>query len=139
MQDYKVALIVLYDSENRFLLQHRSKDAWLLADNWAFFGGGLRENEEPIEALRREVKEELDYMVDNPKLILEQFFRQGQIKGYMYVYAEEFTKDKGLLKLNEGQGWGWFKEAEISKLKITQRDKKIINFITRYLEDATVK
>lgn len=139
MPDYKVALIVLYDLDYRFLLQHRTKDARLLADHWAFFGGGLRRGETPLDALGREAMEELNYKIENPHLVLEQVFREGQTEGYMYVYTEEFTKDKSLLRLNEGQGWGWYNESELDGLKMIQRDKQTINLISNYLRNASLR
>jgi len=139
MPDYKVALIVLYDLENRFLLQHRTKDARLLADHWAFFGGGLKTEETPLEALGREAMEELGHKIENPQLVLEQVFREGRTEGYMYVYVEQFTKDKSLLRLNEGQGWGWYKESELNGLKMIPRDKQIISLISEYLKNAYLK
>lgn len=139
MPDYKVALIVLYDSEYRFLLQHRTKDARLLADHWAFFGGGIKPAETPLEALGREAMEELGHKVENPRLVLEQAFQEGNTEGYMYVYAEQFAKDKSLLRLNEGQGWGWYKESELDGLKMIPRDKQTINLIAKRLRDAFPK
>lgn len=136
---YKVALIILYDPENRFLLQHRTKGAKLLPDHWAFFGGGLKENETPLEAIQREAYEELNHKTENPELILEQDFIEGQTKGYMYVYIESFNKDKSGLKLNEGQNWGWFKESEMARLKMLGRDRQTINRISKHLKNAAFR
>lgn len=136
--NYKVALIVLYDSERRFLLQQRSKGAKLLPDYWAFFGGGLREGETPEEAVSREAFEEINYKVKAPQLILEQDFREGDTQGYLYIYIEAFDNHKAELKLQEGQGWGWFKDSELTNLKMVERDRQIISFIMSYLEKEKV-
>lgn len=137
MPVYKVALIVLYDSENRFLLQHRTKDAKFLADHWAFFGGGLKAGETFSDALRREALEELNYKIENPHLVLGRIFQLGQIEAYICVYAEKFTKDKNQLSLNEGQGWGWYSESELGGLKMVKRDRGILDYISKWLKSRS--
>lgn len=132
---YKVALIILYDTEQRFLLQHRTADARLLPGHWAFFGGGLKDGETPEDALRREALEEIGHQVKSPKLILEQDFREEETVGRLYIFIEHFDADKSALRLNEGQGWGWFSVAESERLKMIDRDRQIIKTIARYLED----
>lgn len=131
---YKVSLIILYDCEKRLLLQHRTKDAKVLPNHWAFFGGGLNNGETPDTAVRREALEELNCRLQAPILVLDQDFKEGSTEGHLYVYVEPFVGDKAVLKLREGQGWGWFKESEIGKLKMVDRDRQIIRFITHYLE-----
>lgn len=132
----KVALIVLYDSEKKFLLQHRSRDAKLLPEYWAFFGGGVKIEETPEDAIRREAYEELNLELKAPQLVIEQDFREGDLDGQMYVYIEAISDDKSILKLQEGQGWGWYKEQEMGDLKMIERDRQIIRSISRYLENT---
>lgn len=132
---YKVSLIILYDSEKRFLLQHRTKDAMLLPGHWAFFGGGLKEGEAPDEAVKREGYEELGYIIKAPRLILEKDFIERGIKGHLYIYIEPFSGDKSILKLQEGQDWGWYNESEVMALKMLDRDKNTIKFISNYLKN----
>lgn len=135
--NYGVSLIILYDSEHRFLLQHRTKDAKLLPDYWAFFGGGLKKGETPDKAIRRETFEELNYVLKSPQLILERDFRENNTKGHLYIYTEQFNGDKASLKLLEGQGWGWFKKSETQQLRMTMRDRNIIKYIAKYLRNNT--
>lgn len=126
-------LLILYDSKKRFLLQHRTPDAKLLPGYWAFFGGGLKNGETTAAALYREAFEELNYRPRAPQLVLEQDFNECKTNGRLYVYIEAFDGDKSMLKLHEGQGWGWFKESDIDKLKMVGRDRRIIRFINHYL------
>jgi len=132
--DYKVVLIILYSPDRRFLLQHRSIDARLLPGYWAFFGGGVGDNESLKEAISREAYEELNYKIENPRLILEQDFKEGDVEGRLYIYAELFSGDKSSLKLKEGQDWGWYSVADTDKLKMVERDRQIIKHISGYLE-----
>ena len=129
-----IALIILYDSERRFLLQHRTSDAKVLPNYWAFFGGGIKNNETPEDAARRETFEELGYKIKNLELLLEQNFKIGDICGYRYIYTDAFYGNKSELKLNEGQGWGWFNLSETAGLRMTDNDRYVIEKITHYLD-----
>lgn len=134
----KVVLIVLYDHERRFLLQHRSKDARLCPGYWAFFGGSVEERETPLEAIHRETLEEINLKLKTPQLIIELDFKEGNVSCFIYVYMEAFNSDKSVLRLQEGQGFGWFKESEMANLKMLERDRQIIRTVLSRLEKVTV-
>jgi len=95
---HKVALIILYDHEKNFLLQHRTRDAAVLPDYWAFFGGGIKEGETPEDGVRREAYEELNYKLKAPRFFIEQDFRIDAVEGHMYVFIEAFDGNKSVLK-----------------------------------------
>lgn len=128
------AHITLYDSEKKFLLQHRSMDAERLPGYWAFFGGGIKDGETPEDAIRRETLEELKYELKAPQLVVEQDFKLPNAGGHMYVYVEAFYGNKNILRLGEGQGWGWFKNEELNKLKMIEHDKEVVRLVFDYLQ-----
>jgi 8-oxo-dGTP pyrophosphatase MutT (NUDIX family) len=119
------ALILLYDRQRRFLLQHRTADAWIMPDYWAFFGGRIDDGETPEEAVRREALEELGHTLQTPRLVREVAYRHEGWWGMIYVFTEAFSGDKSRLELHEGQGWGWFNLAEMGSLLMAERDRKI--------------
>ena len=139
IQVLKVALIILYDAENRVLLQHRTHDAERLPDYWAFFGGEIEKWENTEEALRRETLEELGYKLTAPELIFEQNFRLSNAEGYMHVFVEEYLGDKSAIELNEGQGMGWFDENELRELKIINHDREALRVIMDYIKNRDTK
>lgn len=120
------AVIILYDQQDRVLLQHRSHDAPLMPDYWAFFGGRIQENETSREAVCREVFEEIGYRLREPRALFTYRYRQGGSWGQLHVFTENFTGDKSKLKLAEGQGWGWYRQAELAGLKMVSRDRSIL-------------
>jgi len=136
MMKSKAALIILYDSGNRILLQHRTEDAKHLPGYWGFFGGGIREGETPEEAVIRETREELNYELKNPKLFIEQDIRFPDTESRIYLFIASFDGDKSSLRLNEGQGWGWFKKDEIENLKMMEHDKKAITAVLDCLDEG---
>ena len=134
-----VALIILYDSDNRFLLQHRTTRAERAPGYWGFFGGSIKKGETPEDTVRREAFEELNYTAKDPKLIVEQDFKLNQVLGHMYVFIEAFDDDKAGLRLQEGQGWDWYKASEIFGLKMFDHDKRVIKIVSHYLENTEWK
>ena len=129
-----IANIILYDSERRFLLQHRTSDAKVLPNYWSFFGGGIKNNETPEDAIRRETFEELNYKIKNLEFLLDQSFKIEGMYGYRYIFTDAFYGNKSELILNEGQGWGWFNIPETAGLRMTNNDRYVIGKITHYLD-----
>ena len=97
-------LIVCRQTNNIFLLQ-RSKLAGR-SHQWALLSGGLEEGENPLEALGREVREEISV---NPSTI--DFYNIGKevtTRNNFYYYVG-FTNQEFIPKLNEeNEDWGWF-------------------------------
>lgn len=126
-----VTLLILYDAEQRILLQHRTDDAPFAPGYWAFFGGGIEEGETPEQALDREILEELCHEVKTPKLLIKQQYSMTGREGIKHIYTE-YCSDKNHLRLYEGQNWGWFTLEETQQLKMTETDRKVIQFIKQH-------
>ena len=58
MKHITVSAAVIHDSQNRIFATQRGSDDW--KDWWEFPGGKIESGETPEEALRREIREELD-------------------------------------------------------------------------------
>lgn len=120
------ALLVLED--DRYLLQQRDDaPAIWYPGYWGLFGGAVEEGEAPVDALRRELTEELEFA---PSAI-EWFTRfdfdlsalgQGQVHRIFYVVPLE-SADLRRLHLHEGAGMNAFAPAEIfGTMKVTPYD-----------------
>ena len=133
MRQLRVAIVLLVDPQHRFLLQHRTKDAPTAPDYWAFFGGGIRPHETPIEAAKREAWEELRCHLQNPKLVHERDFALVDAVGHMHVFIQRFTGDPSTLELREGQGWGWYHLAETRELKMLDHDREVLAVVQQVL------
>ena len=80
----------------------------------------------------REAYEKVNYRLKAPRFFIEQDFKNTDaIKGHMYVYIEAFSGNKSALKLQEGQGWGWYKASEIDNLKMIDHDRQLVKSIDR--------
>jgi 8-oxo-dGTP diphosphatase len=124
MAERNVSVLILYDSESRILLQHRTKDAPTFPDYWAFFGGGIEEGESAEQAVRRESREELAYELTGPHLFASQRFVYNGSDYIKHVFIEQYN-GKGLT-LGEGQAMGWFLADETRDLMMNDHDRSII-------------
>ena len=123
-----VTLIVLYNHKKQILLQHRSEDAKAWPGYWGCFGGGIEDDENLEEAVRRETKEELGYLLLKPKLILTQESKGRYNTGMRYIFIEEYDPKQRLI-LGEGQDMKWLSFSEARKLKLSDTSKKVIEYI----------
>jgi len=126
-----VSVFILYTSSGHILLQHRTDDAFELPGYRAFFGGGIEKGENPTEALKREIREELAYQVQNPKFLLAQKVRDGESDNTKYVFVEQYQDQP--LQLGEGQAMGWFSPHETHGLKMIDHDRFVVEQVRDYL------
>lgn len=131
----EVSCIILYDKNNKVLLQHRTKYTKRLPCYWAFFGGSVNKNETPNDAAKREVFEELNFISKYPKLIMKQKFTLLE-KNYMKNVFIEQCEDKSNLKLQEGQDWGWYDIDDTKKLKMIFHDREVLQYIKKILNNV---
>jgi len=122
----RVAVCLLRDRD-KFLLQHRTDDAPRDAGRWGFFGGHIDDEEvppdaekTPLAAIKREIKEELDYDLVDPELIF--VFRNNEVE--INVFMEQYDPTKKLTLL-EGKGMGWFTFEEVEKLDMVGVDRQM--------------
>ena len=72
--------------------------------------------------------EELNYELENPRLILTQQFIYKDDHNIKYVFVEEYNLNKKLI-LGEGQGMEWVDFLELSGLKIVDHDIEVLEYI----------
>ena len=116
MSDAVAAVILLADG--RFLMQLRDDrpDIWYPA-TWGCFGGAVDDHEPPLDALRRELREELEYDVGNTKLVskLEFDLRPVGLRKYYRAYylVEMSEPERARLVLHEGERMAAFTYEEL--------------------------
>lgn len=121
----KGAGIILIDNQNKVLLQHRDNNTSWYPDHWAIFGGQIEKGENPEQAAKREIKEEIGI-----ELVDLRFFKKYELKRKKGIYKAFFftapltiSVDKLRNQQKEGQDLGFFSFNEIKNLKVTDLTK----------------
>lgn len=124
----RVACFILRDEEGRVLLQHRDKNAPILLNHWAFFGGGIEEGESPEEAVKREAKEELDIELKELKFFKKYEFReeQGLYEKFFFIAKLNHSIEELKTQQKEGQNLSLFSFNDLKKLQISDNDMIVL-------------
>ncbi len=115
-----VAAIIMVE-DGRYLMQLRDDIPRIFYPGfWGCFGGAVTSGEEPVAALRRELREELEFELRDCHKILSLDFDLGGINGkkhYRHYYLATTTQaESGRFVLHEGAAMRLFTPAEIFAL-----------------------
>lgn len=128
MNKRDVVLLILSHGD-KILLQKRSREAERFPGTWGLFGGGVHSDESSLEAICRELREELNYEVRDPKFVKSFPYEISKTKesGQVHVFTEEYDGES--LELAEGEALGWYDKNEIEKLEIDPLYRMILTEI----------
>lgn len=116
MKHHSGAGVLLKDKNGKFLLQLRDRKKTISSPGkWSVFGGGVKRNETPLDAIVREMKEELELDMDKSHVKQVIVFPMPRRKQYLFIYKKSIDPSK--LKLHEGRKMGLFSEKEIRRMK----------------------
>ncbi|MDO5041309.1 MAG: NUDIX domain-containing protein [Peptoniphilus sp.] len=89
-------------AENKFLLQKRSANKKLFPDMWyCSVGGSVHAQEEPLEALIRETREELSLDISKAPIKLKRIIIEGHTIFYIYLIDKKVNIDELVLQKEE--------------------------------------
>ena len=92
------AMAILYQN-SKFLMQLRDDiEGILYPGQWGFFGGHLEAGEDPEVGVKRELIEEINYVIEKPKFY--KCYADHRAERYIFYGFLTVTIDK--LELNEG-------------------------------------
>jgi len=120
MRDYAVAMPL--DPENRVLLQNKTNDYYFWPDMWCTFGGGVKENEDPLVALKREMGEENGLNLTEVQLFDSREYSDSGTApdgklivrvGITHYFGAKFDGDISKVVLKEGGGFKKFGRDEL--------------------------
>ena len=126
MIERNVAAIIFTNKRGEVLLQKKDLTFKRWPGRWSFFGGGLEQNENPAEALRREVKEEIGYDLTDEKLFTVYDYVDADRQGKMHIYTANFNESISSISIGEGAGFAFFAKEEIDGLSVIDHDLVIL-------------
>ncbi|MEZ5285929.1 MAG: (deoxy)nucleoside triphosphate pyrophosphohydrolase [Vicinamibacterales bacterium] len=114
------------ERDDAFLLTLRP-DGTHLAGHWEFPGGKVHVSETHAEALRRELHEELDIVVEVGALVHEVTHAYPEKTVALHFYRCTF---EGVPKPMIGQGLQWVSRAELAALPFPDADADLVRQLT---------
>jgi A/G-specific adenine glycosylase len=120
------AVIGVMEKQGKYLIQKRPPTG-LLSDLWEFPGGKRRKDETLEQALRREMKEELDVEVDRIQLLTEVNHAYTQFQVKLYAFQCLLKTDPSLSK----DGHRWVSLKGMKKYPFPSGSAKIIQFLEK--------
>ena len=117
MQD--VAKAILLERDN-FVLQLRDNKPLIeTPDMWSLFGGEIEKNEDPQEAMLREIEEELCIKVKDIHFLWDCIYCREDGKQILHkIYEADITSLWGKHQLMEGQATDSFNYDQLETLRI---------------------
>ena len=118
---FPVSVKSLIFDDKRFLLIKNERDEWDIP------GGKIENNQNVIETLVREVKEESNITIDNYNILLAKkyLFRKQEI--IVIVYNSKITNEDPISLSFENIDYNFFSYDELNQLKLTSWAKDSID------------
>ncbi len=112
--------------ENYYFIAQRNKNKYM-GLKWEFPGGKVEIGETFEEALRREIKEELNIKIKILNKIAEEKFNDHTINVIIHYYL--CSMENGLIELLEHNQSAWVKKNEFYKYSFAPGDDKILSLL----------
>lgn len=107
----KNAIGIIINNDNQILLLRRSSNTDWHPHKWALVGGKVEDGETPIEACKREIKEETGLLINKFK---EKFVIQRSPNNVEHIFIAKYDGEPINVKLNsEHEKYGWYSPEEI--------------------------
>ena len=121
MKKVKVVCGVVYNNKNEILITQRGDQKNY--KKWEFPGGKVKPNEELNKSIKRELKEELNVVVDPIKVIYSNTYKKYDLIFIECLYVT------GTIELNEHLDYNWTKIKDLVNFNFLEGDKEFINHL----------
>lgn len=125
MENKSSSVGLILNPKDQILLQRKDEGAWFWPNYWCTFGGFIKENEDPLEAFKREMRDELGLELSGAKFFSRfqalEVARIGPKKGVLErnvnanYYAARFDGNLKKIRFGEGAGFSVFDEKELAR------------------------
>lgn len=129
MKIVKVAAAVIIDKAGKIFATQRGYGDF--KDGWEFPGGKIEEGESAENALKREIKEELDSIIDVKDHLTTVEYDYPKFHLSMEVYIAHLVQ--GNLSLLEHEAAIWLDKSELDSLAWLPADIEAVSALKEYL------
>ncbi len=127
-----VAACALIDSDGRVLLAERPADK-TMAGLWEFPGGKVEPGERPEQTLIRELKEELNIVVDEACLAPLTFASHAYADFHLLMPLYVCRRWSGIVRPREGQRLAWVRPNRLKDYKMPPADEPLVAHLATLL------
>ena len=122
MNSIEVVAAVIFDQQGRIFATQRGYGEW--KDWWEFPGGKIEPGETPQQALRREIREELDAKIEVGALLRSINYDYPNFHLTMHCFKCKLADNH--MTLFEHEAVKWLKPEELDSVKWLPADEEII-------------
>ncbi len=126
MKHYEVVCAIIENEKGEIFLCQRGEGR-ALENKWEFPGGKVEENETHEETIVREIKEELDSIIEPIEYLGKSDYEYKNLEPYsdfsITLYGYRCKLIKGSLKLSEHKASRWLPKDELSTMDLAEADK----------------
>jgi A/G-specific adenine glycosylase len=116
--------VIQQENDDRYLITKRKKDQ-LLGGLWEFPGGKVQPNEDLLQALHREIKEEVNLVIKNAQFLCKVNHAYSHFKITLHAYTCR-VKNAHPLQLNSADDAAWVSAEDLSNYAFPKANKVII-------------
>lgn len=135
MQTKLLAGCLFYDKSGKILLQGR-KGISSTGEEWSFFGGHIEEGESVEEGIKREIKEELNYDLEEFRFLGKIERIVGEVLQKEHVFVAQLPTKK--LELLEGSEMKLFSIDEALNLQMFASSSAVLHMMKVELKDRGI-
>ena len=121
MKSIEVVAAIIFDEQGRIFATQRGYGEW--KDWWEFPGGKMESRETPQQALKREIREELDAEIEVGELLRTIDYDYPNF--HLTMHCFKCTLDS-VITLKEHEAAKWLKPEELNTVQWLPADEEII-------------
>ncbi len=122
----RVVAGALFDARGRVLIAQRPPGTHM-AGRWEFPGGKIKAGETELEALRRELREELGVTLDSAERMLELSHDYAERRVQLCMWR--VTSYQGQPRMLDGQSLKWVRPADLEREDLLEADRPIVEML----------
>lgn len=132
------AVAIIINDNGEVLLTRRNQPTSYAHRKWQFAGGGIEHGEHPVDALKREIKEEVGdiqvEVISETPFLYSHFSSEADVHVIVLGFPVKYVAGKIDISKDEETGDAkWFKWEEVQKLDSLPGTKELVEKALTYL------